>query len=173
MNLSEINWDFNGAGAWPKPIKIATAILVFLIIIGLGYYQFTSEKKAELEVEQQNVKPSLETDIEGEAVNDETFSVEDDSDKETSDIPNKLPSAYEAATKRADEKAESIATEGALTSSEEDIVTTPETVPKTIQEETARSTEQMIDSKDINVYAKFAEQFNIDATSLVDIEGFK
>lgn len=59
MNLSEINWDFNGAGAWPKPIKIATAILVFLIIIGLGYYQFTSEKKAELEVEQKNVADAL------------------------------------------------------------------------------------------------------------------
>jgi len=59
MNLSEINWDFNEAGAWPKPIKIGTAILVFLIIIGLGYYQFTSEKKAELEIEQQNVADAL------------------------------------------------------------------------------------------------------------------
>jgi type IV pilus assembly protein PilO len=59
MNLSEINWDINEAGAWPKPIKIGAAALVFLIITGLGYYQFTSVKIAQLQVEQKGVADAL------------------------------------------------------------------------------------------------------------------
>lgn len=59
MDLSEINWDLNDAGAWPKPIKIAAAALVFLLIVGFGYYQFTSEKLVELETEEQAVKNAL------------------------------------------------------------------------------------------------------------------
>ena len=28
MNLSEVNWDFNAAGTWPLPIKIATIVYI-------------------------------------------------------------------------------------------------------------------------------------------------
>lgn len=59
MNLSEINWDLSEAGAWPKPIKIGAGILVFLVIIGFGYYKFTSEKINQLETEEQAVADVL------------------------------------------------------------------------------------------------------------------
>jgi len=59
MNLSEINWDLNQAGAWPKPLKIGAGTLVFIIIMGFGYYQFTSEKVAQLETEQNEVADAL------------------------------------------------------------------------------------------------------------------
>ena len=59
MNLSEINWDVNEAGAWPKPIKIGAGTLVFIIIMGFGYYQFTSEKVTQLNTEKQAVADAL------------------------------------------------------------------------------------------------------------------
>ncbi|WP_233144740.1 pilus assembly protein PilP [Methyloprofundus sedimenti] len=59
MNLSEINWDLNQAGAWPKPLKLGAGVLVFLIITCFGYYQFTSEKVAQLEIEQKEVADTL------------------------------------------------------------------------------------------------------------------
>ncbi|MBT6575397.1 MAG: type 4a pilus biogenesis protein PilO, partial [Gammaproteobacteria bacterium] len=59
MNLSEINWDLNEAGAWPKPLKIGAGALVFLTITGFGYYQFTSEKVAQIEIEQKEVADAL------------------------------------------------------------------------------------------------------------------
>mgnify|MGYP000532933787 FL=1 len=51
MDLSEINWDVNQAGAWPTPIKAVAGILIFLLIVGGGHYQFTSDKVNELNVE--------------------------------------------------------------------------------------------------------------------------
>jgi len=51
MDLSEINWDVNQAGAWPTPIKAVAGILIFLLIVGGGHYQFTSNKVNELNVE--------------------------------------------------------------------------------------------------------------------------
>ena len=59
MNLAEVNWDLNEAGAWPKPIKIAAGVLVFVAIVGFGYYQFTSEKVAQLQTEKQEVASAL------------------------------------------------------------------------------------------------------------------
>jgi len=59
MNLSEINWDLNQAGAWPNPLKIGVGALLFMIIMGLGYYQFSSEKVAQLETEQNEVADAL------------------------------------------------------------------------------------------------------------------
>lgn len=59
MDLSEINWDLNEAGAWPKPIKIGAAILVFLLIVGGSYYQFTSEQLTKLKAEEQAVTDAL------------------------------------------------------------------------------------------------------------------
>lgn len=59
MDLSEINWDLNDAGAWPKPLKIGAGILVFLLIAGGGYYQFTSEQLTKLKAEEQTVTDAL------------------------------------------------------------------------------------------------------------------
>ena len=59
MDLSEINWDLNEAGGWPKPIKIGAGILIFLLIIGFGYYQFTSEKLTTLKSEEQAVTTAI------------------------------------------------------------------------------------------------------------------
>jgi len=56
MDLSEINWDVNQAGAWPAPIKIIAGILVFLLIVGGGHYQFTSDKVNELNIEKDALK---------------------------------------------------------------------------------------------------------------------
>lgn len=59
MNFSEINWDINEAGAWPKPIKVAAGVLVFIIIVSFGYYKFTSEKVAQLNTEKKEVADAL------------------------------------------------------------------------------------------------------------------
>jgi len=59
MDLSEINWDLNEAGAWPKSIKIGAGVLIFLLIIGFGYYQYTSDQLLELETEEQAVTDAL------------------------------------------------------------------------------------------------------------------
>ncbi|NOQ13441.1 MAG: type 4a pilus biogenesis protein PilO [Methyloprofundus sp.] len=59
MDLSEINWDLNEAGGWPKPVKIGAGILIFLLIIGGGYYQFTSKQLDKLKAEERAVTASL------------------------------------------------------------------------------------------------------------------
>jgi len=59
MDLSEINWDLNDAGAWPKPIKVSAGIIVFLLIVGGAYYQFTREKLTQLTIEEQAVADSI------------------------------------------------------------------------------------------------------------------
>ena len=52
MNLSEINWDLENAGAWPLPIKIAIVVLLCLILSGLWYYLDTQDQIAQLEMEE-------------------------------------------------------------------------------------------------------------------------
>ena len=49
MNLSEINWDFNAAGSWPLPIKIATIFLVSVLVAAAGIYYITVDQLKELE----------------------------------------------------------------------------------------------------------------------------
>ncbi len=49
MNLSEINWDFNAAGSWPLPIKIATIFLVSVLVAAAGIYYITLDQLKELE----------------------------------------------------------------------------------------------------------------------------
>ena len=64
MNLSEINWDFNSAGAWPVPIKILTILIVCAIVVGAGFYYDTTEQLAELdnfEKKEQELKRTFET----------------------------------------------------------------------------------------------------------------
>ena len=62
MNLSEINWDFNATGSWPLPIKIATIVLVSIVVAGAGYYYITIDQLAEweqLEKEEQDLKKTF------------------------------------------------------------------------------------------------------------------
>jgi type IV pilus assembly protein PilO len=44
MNLSEINWDFNAAGTWPLPIRIAITLLVCAMVAGAGVYLDTLDQ---------------------------------------------------------------------------------------------------------------------------------
>lgn len=63
MNLSEINWDFNAAGTWPVPIKIATVLVICLLVAAANYYYVTMDQLAELEqieAEEQTLKRSFE-----------------------------------------------------------------------------------------------------------------
>ena len=41
--------DFNNIGAWPQQAKLAFCALVALLIVGLAWYLFVSDKKTELE----------------------------------------------------------------------------------------------------------------------------
>jgi len=49
INLSEINWDFNAAGSWPLPIKIATFVLLSILVGAAGVYYITLDQLNELE----------------------------------------------------------------------------------------------------------------------------
>ena len=49
MNLSEVNWDFNAAGTWPLPLKIATIVLVSILVAAAGVYYITLDQLNELE----------------------------------------------------------------------------------------------------------------------------
>jgi len=49
MNLSEVNWDFNAAGTWPLPLKIATIVLVSILVAAAGVYYITLDQLTELE----------------------------------------------------------------------------------------------------------------------------
>lgn len=52
MSLREL--DFNNAGVWPRGYKIGACILLMLIIIGLAWWLFVSDKRTELQsLEQQ------------------------------------------------------------------------------------------------------------------------
>lgn len=64
MNLSEINWDFNAAGNWPTPIKIATIVLVSSLVVGADIYFLTLDQLAgldQLEKEEDSLKSTFET----------------------------------------------------------------------------------------------------------------
>ncbi|MCK5830201.1 MAG: type 4a pilus biogenesis protein PilO [Methylococcales bacterium] len=62
MNLSEVNWDFNVAGSWPLPIKIATIVLVSIFVAGVGIYYITIDQLNELdqfEIKETELKKSF------------------------------------------------------------------------------------------------------------------
>ncbi|MGX2039484.1 type 4a pilus biogenesis protein PilO [Methylocaldum sp. MU1018] len=52
MNLSNIDWDIENAGAWPVPVKAAIIVLLCLILGGLWYYLDTQDQIAQLETEE-------------------------------------------------------------------------------------------------------------------------
>lgn len=49
INFSEVNWDFNTAGSWPVPIKIASFVLVSILVASAGVYYITLDQLDELE----------------------------------------------------------------------------------------------------------------------------
>jgi len=61
MNLSEINWDFNAAGSWPLPIKIATILLVSILVAAIGVYYITIDQLDELETLEKKEKELKQT----------------------------------------------------------------------------------------------------------------
>jgi len=64
MNLSEIDWDFNAAGTWPLPIKIAAILICALVVIGGGVYYDTLDQLSLLESaekKEQELKTSFES----------------------------------------------------------------------------------------------------------------
>jgi type IV pilus assembly protein PilO len=50
MDLSDIDWDFNEAWRWPRPIRISVIIFCCIAIIGAGIYYDTLSQLQELEV---------------------------------------------------------------------------------------------------------------------------
>lgn len=63
MNLSEINWDLNAAGSWPKPLKIIAIIIVALLTAAAGFYFITTPQLEELET-LENQESSLKSAFE-------------------------------------------------------------------------------------------------------------
>jgi type IV pilus assembly protein PilO len=63
MNLSEINWDFNRAGAWPLPVKAAMMLFVCAAVVGGGVYFDTLDQLKSLERAEQK-EPTLKSEFE-------------------------------------------------------------------------------------------------------------
>jgi type IV pilus assembly protein PilO len=64
MNLSEINWDFNEAGAWPLPVKAAMIAVICALVFGAGVYYDTFDQLAALDASEKKeleLKQSFET----------------------------------------------------------------------------------------------------------------
>jgi type IV pilus assembly protein PilO len=64
MNLSEVNWDLNAAGTWPRPVKIAAAILVSVLVVIANVYYISVPQLDELDVMQKeeiSLKASFES----------------------------------------------------------------------------------------------------------------
>lgn len=63
MNLSEINWDINAAGAWPFSVKVAATLLVCVAVEAGGIYFDTLgqlESLAGAEQKEQTLKREFE-----------------------------------------------------------------------------------------------------------------
>lgn len=41
--------DINNAGSWPMPVKLVACVLLTLVLIGLSWYLFVTDKRTELE----------------------------------------------------------------------------------------------------------------------------
>ena len=52
MNLSEINWDLENAGAWPLPVKMLVIGLLCVILAGLWFYVDIGGQLEQLAIEQ-------------------------------------------------------------------------------------------------------------------------
>jgi len=55
MNLNEL--DFENIGSWPLSARLIGIFLVFAIVLGGGFYQFTQDKISELETAESKEQP--------------------------------------------------------------------------------------------------------------------
>ncbi len=66
-SLSDFNvndLDFNNMGVWPTPVKMVAGVIVFILVLILGYQFFISDDEAKLEKEQKKegqLKQTYET----------------------------------------------------------------------------------------------------------------
>jgi len=51
-NVDLRNLDFNNAGAWPLQVKAAACVLLVLVIVGISWYLFVSDKRVTLQSEE-------------------------------------------------------------------------------------------------------------------------
>jgi len=63
MNLSEVNWDFEAAGTWPLPVKVATVVIICVAVAFANYYYITTDQLTELDqlvAKEKSLKTSFE-----------------------------------------------------------------------------------------------------------------
>ena len=51
MNLSEISWDLEYAGAWPVAVKVFVVVMLSGVLVGLWYYVDTASQLEQLTAE--------------------------------------------------------------------------------------------------------------------------
>jgi type IV pilus assembly protein PilO len=64
MNLSEINWDIETSGSWPKPIKALVIAIVCAAVAGAFFYFDTTAQNDELAVLEKQ-EADFKSDFEG------------------------------------------------------------------------------------------------------------
>lgn len=101
MKLSDLNnLTLDNIGTWPVPVKVAAAIIVFSLIVGLGYWKDTSIQRATLAGEEEKER-TLRISFEGKqkkAANLEALKQQQEDIKETfGDLLKRLPNRTEVA----------------------------------------------------------------------------
>lgn len=48
-NFDLADLDFNNVGAWPGPVKVVTMVLLFLLVLGAGYYLYLTDMQETLD----------------------------------------------------------------------------------------------------------------------------
>jgi len=94
MNLSDINWNIDNAGAWPRPIKAGIILALCLLVGGLGFYFDTQQQLADLEsqkAKEAELKSSFEVKQKKAANLDEYKQQLDEIEKSFGDLLRQLP----------------------------------------------------------------------------------
>ena len=101
MNLSEINWDPNAAGAWPIPIQATAIALVCSLVFSAGIYYDTLDQLAALDISK---KKELELKLSFEAKQKKAINLEDYQDQleqiesQLDDMIKQMPTKEEVAS---------------------------------------------------------------------------
>lgn len=73
MNINEL--DFENIGSWPTSVRLTAALILFVLVLGGGFFYFSQDKIAELETVKGKEEP-LKTEFrakQGKAVNLEAY----------------------------------------------------------------------------------------------------